>query len=144
MSLGGFVAEKLIFGADQISTGPSSDLRSATHIAHEMIVRYGMSDKLGPRTFGDFGDNVFLGGRTGEEKDYSEKTSEQIDEELKKLMMEAEKRAHHTLTENKEKLEKMVAVLLEKETIEQDEIEAVMGGSQHNKKSSGPGIEIVG
>ena len=143
MSLGGFVAEKLIFGAENISTGPSSDLKSATHIAHEMIVRYGMSEKLGPRTFGDFGDNVFLGGRTGEEKDYSEKTSEQIDEEVKALIVEAEKRAHQTLTKNKEKLEKMVAVLLEKETIEQDEIEAVMGVSQNNKKSSGEGVVVA-
>ena len=143
MSLGGYVVEKLIFGADQLSTGPSSDLKNATHIAHEMIVRYGMSDKLGPRTFGDYGDNVFLGGRTGEERDYSEKTSEQIDEEVKRLMVDAEKLAHHTVTNNKEKLEKMVAVLLEKETIEQEEIEKVMGVSQQNKKSSGGGIEVV-
>ncbi len=144
MSLGGYAVEKLIFGADQLSTGPSSDLKNATHIAHEMVVRYGMSDKLGPRTFGDYGDNVFLGGRTGEERDYSEKTSEQIDEEVKRLMVDAEKSAYHIITQNKEKLEKMVAVLLEKETIEQEEIEKVMGISQHNKKSSGPGIEVVG
>ncbi len=143
MSLGGYVVEKLIFGDDQISTGPSSDLKNATHIAHEMVVRYGMSEKLGPRTFGDYGDNIFLGGRTGEEKDYSEKTAEQIDEEMKRLMMEAEKRAHQTLTQNKEKLEKMVAVLLEKETIEQEEIEAVMGVSQHKKQFFSTGIEVV-
>lgn len=143
MSLGGFVAEKLIFGADQISTGPSSDLKSATHIAHEMVVRYGMSAKLGPRTFGDFGDNVFLGGRTGEEKDYSEKTAEQIDEEVKGLILEAEKRAHQTLTENKEKLEKMVSVLLEKETIEQEEIESVMGVPQGQKLAFGPGLDVM-
>ncbi len=144
MSLGGYAVEKLVFGNDQLSTGPSSDLKNATHIAHEMVVRYGMSDKLGPRTFGDYGDNVFLGGRTGEERDYSEKTSEQIDEEVKKFMLEAEQQAHQTLTKNKEKLEKMVAVLLEKETIEQEEIEAIMGLSQQHKKSSGPGIEIAG
>jgi cell division protease FtsH len=142
MSLGGYVVEKLIFGEDQISTGPSSDLKSATHLAHDMVVRYGMSQKLGPRTFGDYGENVFLGGRTGEEKDYSEKTAEQIDEEVKHLVVEAEKLAKETVIKNREKLDKMVAVLLEKETIEQEEIEAIMGVKQQKNQPNNPGIEI--
>lgn len=142
MSLGGYVVEKLIFGDDQISTGPSSDLKNATHLAHDMVVRYGMSTKLGPRTFGDYGENVFLGGRTGEEKDYSEKTSEQIDEEVKHLVVEAEKKAKDTIIKNREKLDKMVIVLLEKETIEQEELEAIMGVKQAKNEPNYPGIEI--
>ena len=142
MSLGGYVVEKMIFGDDQISTGPSSDLKNATHIAHDMVVRYGMSQKLGPRTFGDYGENVFLGGRTGEEKDYSEKTAEQIDEEVKHLVTEAEKRAKETVTKHRVKLDEMVKVLLEKETIEQEEIEKIMGGPQVKNNPNNPGIEI--
>lgn len=143
MALGGYVVEKLIFGDDQISTGPSSDLKNATRIAHDMVVRYGMNSTLGPRTFGDYGDNVFLGGRTGEEKDYSEKTAEQIDSEVKALMIEAEKRARETVVANREKLDRMVAVLLEKETIEQEEIEAVMGTPQIKENPTRPGVEIT-
>jgi cell division protease FtsH len=107
-----------------------------------MVVRYGMSANLGSRTFGEHEELVFLGGRTGEEKDYSEKTAEQIDAEIKAIMAEAEKKAFDTLTNNKKTLEKMVAALMEKETLEQAEIEAVMGVPQ-GKDPSLPGIEIV-
>ncbi len=143
MSLGGYVVEKLIFGEEELSTGTSSDLKNATHIAHDMVVRYGMSSKLGPRTFGDYGENVFLGGRTGEEKDYSEKTAEQIDEEVKSIVVEAERRAKETVVKHRDKLEAMVKVLLEKETIEQEEIEKIMGGPQVKTDPSRPGIEIA-
>lgn len=143
MALGGYVVEKLIFGDDQVSTGPSGDLKNATHIAHDMVVRYGMSGMLGPRTFGDFGDNIFLGGRTGEEKDYSEKTAEQIDIEVKKLVVEAENRAREIVVANREKLEKMVGALLQKETIEQEEIEKLMGERQVKKDTTRPGVEVA-
>lgn len=142
MSLGGYVVEKLVFGEDQISTGPSSDLKNATHLAHDMVVRYGMSQKLGPRTFGDYGENIFLGGRTGEEKDYSEKTAEHIDEEVMNLVTEAEKRAKETVIKHRDKLENMVKVLLEKETIEQEEIEKIMGEKQLKNQPENPGIEV--
>ncbi len=79
MAMGGYVAEKMIFGDENVSTGPSSDLKNATQIARNMVTRYGMSEKLGPRTFGNHEELVFLGGRTGEEKDYSDKTAEEID-----------------------------------------------------------------
>ena len=142
MSLGGYVAEKMIFGDMELSTGPSSDLKNATSIAHNMVTRYGMSAKLGPRTFGQQEDMVFMGGRTGEERDYSDSTAEAIDQEIKNLMIEAETRARETLTANREKMEKMVAVLIQKETIEQDEIAAIVG--MPPKVSNAPGIEISG
>ncbi len=127
MILGGYTVEKLIFGNDKISTGPSNDLKQATRLARDMITRYGMSDKLGPRTFGEHEELVFLGRELHEERDYSDKTAEEIDKEIRALVEEAEQRATATITANREKLEKMVAILLQKETIEQDEIQEIMG-----------------
>ncbi len=142
MSLGGYVAEKLFFGDAYVSTGPSSDLKNATHIAHNMITRYGMSDTLGPRTFGEQEDLVFMGGRTGEERDFSDKTAEVIDAEIKRLMVEAEATAKKTIEANRATLEKMVAVLLQKETLEQSEIEAIMGRPQKKAVSGAPGVVV--
>ncbi len=132
MSLGGYVVEKMIFGAGEISTGPSSDLRNATKLARSMIMSYGMSETLGARTFGERQEMVFLGSEIHEQRDYSDKTAELIDQEIKRLIGEAETRAKEVLTNNKEKLEKMVAVLMEKETMEQDEIIAVLGKPAHS------------
>ncbi len=142
MALGGYVVEKMIFGDENISTGPSRDLKDATRIARNMVTRYGMNGDMGARTFGDHEELVFLGGRTQEDRDYSEKTAEAIDAEIKKILVEAEHRAKKTIEDNREKLEKLVAALMEKETLEQEEIEAIMGVPQN--KGDRPGIEISG
>lgn len=126
MMLGGYVVEKMIFGEDMVSTGPSSDLRNATRVARDMVTRYGMSDKLGARTFGEREEMIFLGREIHEQVDYSDKTAEDIDLEIKKLIDEAQKRAKEILAANREKMENMVAVLLEKETIEQEDIKKIM------------------
>ena len=126
MTMGGYVVEKMIFGNDQTSTGPSSDLKSATRIARDMVTRFGMSDKLGPRTFGKHDEFVFLGGEVHEDRDYSDKTAEVIDSEINLLVEEATKRAREIVTANKTKLDKMVEVLMVKETIEQDEIVEIL------------------
>ena len=125
MALGGYVVEKMIYGDEMVSTGPSADLRMVTKTAREMVVRYGMSP-LGPRTFGEHDEMIFLGREIHEERDYSDKTAEAIDKEVSALVEEGLKRAKQILTERKDKLEKMVARLLEKETIEQDEIREIM------------------
>ncbi len=125
MILGGYTVEKMIYGENNISTGPSSDLKNSTRLARDMVVRYGMSP-LGPRTFGEHEEMIFLGKEIHEQQDYSDKTAEMIDSEVSKLLSEAEKRAKEVLESKKDKLEKMVAVLLEKETIEQDEIKEIM------------------
>ncbi len=144
MAMGGYVAEKMIFGATQVSTGPSSDLQNATKIARAMVMHYGMSS-LGPRTFGEQDELVFLGREIHEERDYSDKTAEAIDAEVGTLLVEAEKRAKQELMTHREKMEKMVAVLLEKETIEQEEIETIMGGPQKKDyNSDSEGIEVQG
>ncbi len=127
MSLGGYVVEKMVFGDGNISTGPSSDLRNATKLARGMVTQYGMSTKLGPRTFGESEGMVFLGGESHAERDYSDKTAEIIDQEVLALISEAETRARDLMTKNKAAMERMVAALIEKETIEQDEIKAIMG-----------------
>jgi len=126
MALGGYVVEKMIFGEEAISTGPSSDLKNVTQIAKDMVTRYGMS-KLGPRTFGEREEMIFLGKEIHEQQDYSDKTAEAIDKEVSVIIEEAMNRAKDILTNNKEKLEAMVARLMEKETIEQDEIKEIMG-----------------
>ena len=123
VALGGRVAEIMIFGKENLTTGASNDLRVSTRLARTMITQYGMSEKLGPRTYGHKEDVVFLGRDIAEQKDYSEHAAEMIDEEITKLMKEAEKRAEKILTENKSKLEEVVKILLKKEVIEKEEFE---------------------
>ena len=126
MTLGGYVTEKMIYGEENISTGPSSDLQKATQMARDMVTRYGMSDKLGPRTFGRREEMVFLGREIHEERDYSDKTAEEIDKEILIIINEAKERAQKILETNRDKMDKMVEVLLAKETIEQDEIKELL------------------
>lgn len=127
MMLGGYVVEKMIFGDDMLSTGPSSDLSNATKTARNMVMHYGMSSKLGPRTFGAQDEMVFLGKEIHEQRDYSDETARQIDTEIKDLLDQAEKRAREVLTNQKEKMEALVAELLVKETVEQDDVLRILG-----------------
>lgn len=125
--LGGFTAEKLVMG--DVTTGASDDLRRATEIARELVTRYGMSDKLGPRTFGNAEEVVFLGREIHEQRDYSEKTSEKIDEEVSRLIEDASDTAKRILTERRTVLEAIAKTLLEKETLEKEEFEEVCNTS---------------
>lgn len=127
MALGGYAAEKIIFGEEMVSTGPSSDLSNATKLARNMITQYGMNETLGPRTFGQHEEMVFLGREIHEERDYSDKTAEAIDDEVKKLLQEAEERARRVITRHRDRMEKLVAVLMEKETVEEAEIKEILG-----------------
>jgi len=123
--LGGHLTEKNIFG--EVTTGATSDLRRATSLARALITDYGMSEKMGPRTFGDKEEMVFLGRELHENRDYSEKTAEKIDEEISELLVAASKKAEEIIVNHKESLEKVVAALLEKETLEKAEFEALVG-----------------
>jgi cell division protease FtsH len=127
MMLGGYVVEKMVFGDEMVSTGPSSDLRNATRTARDMITRYGMSDKLGPRTFGEREEMIFLGKEIHEQRDYSEKIAEEIDKELRQLLSDAENTAKKIVEQNKTKLDSLVDVLLKKETVEQEELVEILG-----------------
>lgn len=123
MMLGGYVAEKETFG--DITTGPSDDLRRCTAMARELVTRYGMSD-LGPRVFGESQEMVFLGKEIHEQRNYSEQTARLIDEEVAKLVDSALETARDIIRKNKPKLDKIAKTLLEQETIEKEEFEALL------------------
>ncbi|MBI4098835.1 MAG: ATP-dependent metallopeptidase FtsH/Yme1/Tma family protein [Candidatus Magasanikbacteria bacterium] len=130
VALGGYVAEEMIFGKGALSTGPSSDLRQATQLAREMVTQYGMSELLGPRTFGSSDEVVFLGKEMHEGRDYSEKTAEHIDGEVSKLIKDAKLRAEKLLKDKRDVMERVVGVLLEKETLEQEEFNNLVAEAQ--------------
>ena len=126
VSLAGLCTEKLIFG--EASSGSSSDLRSATGLARRMVTDLGMSDKLGPRTYGDKQELVFLGREISETKDYSERTSLEIDREIDRIINEASETATRILTEKKDLLIKLSEALVSRETLDTDELEAIFRG----------------
>lgn len=121
--LGGYVAEKETFG--EVTTGASHDLQQATKLAKSLITQYGMDETLGARTFGEREELIFLGKEIHEQRDYSEKTSELIDQQISAFIAQAQKTAHAILTKNKAQLDKIVKELLEKETLERGDFEAL-------------------
>ncbi|MBP7060746.1 MAG: ATP-dependent zinc metalloprotease FtsH [Candidatus Moranbacteria bacterium] len=123
--LGGYASEKLVFG--DITTGPSNDLERATGMARSMVTRYGMS-RLGARTFGKKDEMVFLGREMHEERNYSEKTAQDIDIEVTHLIDEAFRRATTILTEKRAILDTIAKTLLVKETLEKDEFARIVSG----------------
>ncbi len=125
MFLGGYVAEELVFG--DVTTGPSNDLKRATHMARNIVTRYGMSS-LGIRTFGKNEDVIFLGREVAEEKDYSEKSAEAIDREVHTILTDAKHKALTILKDKRTILDAVAARLLDKETIEKDEFARMMEG----------------
>ena len=126
-SLGGLVAEELILQGES-TTGPSDDLNKATMIARNMVTQWGMSERLGPRTFGNKQELVFLGREIGEQRNYSEKVAEEIDEEVRRLIDHAYQTARTILIENRERLDRLVKILLDVETIEGDDLKRVLDG----------------
>jgi len=123
--LAGYVTEREIFG--QVTTGATSDLRRATGLARKLITDYGMSETLGPRTFGEKDEMIFLGREIHEQRDYSEKAAEQIDKEISNFIDQAVHQAKGLVKTRREFLEKTVAALLEKETLEKEEFESIVG-----------------
>ena len=121
--LGGFLAEKETFG--DVTTGASDDLKKCTRLARELVTRYGMSDTLGPRVFGESQEMIFLGRDIREQKNYSEKTAQAIDEEIAKLISSATEVARGIIQKEKSYLDKIASILLEKETIEKDDFAAI-------------------
>ncbi len=122
--LAGHATEKNIFG--DITTGATSDLKRATKLARSLVVEYGMSEKMGPRTFGEKEELIFLGREISEQRDYSEKTAEAIDKEVGLFITGAYKVACGIIKKEKNKLEKVAQQLLEKETLEREEFEELV------------------
>jgi cell division protease FtsH len=134
--LGGLVAEELKFG--EATTGPQDDLQRATHLARQMVTRWGMSERLGPRTFGRKEEMVFLGREISEQRDYSEKVAEEIDEEVRQIVDKSYATAKRLLGEHKSKLDSIVAALLEEETIEGEALNRVLTGEVVRERAPEP------
>jgi cell division protease FtsH len=125
-TLGGHCSEKLVYG--EMSTGAQNDLEVATNLARKMVCEYGMSDTLGPRTFGHKEEMIFLGREISEQKNYSEKTSEAIDEEIRRLVERAHDQAMRLLTVQRHILDLLTSELIKYETLEGEALERIFGG----------------
>jgi len=123
--LAGHLVEKEIFG--EVTTGATSDLRRATALARSLVTDFGMSDHLGPRTYGEKEEMIFLGREIHEQRDYSERIAEKIDDEITSFIKQGSDKAEAIIKEHQEALERIVAVLLDKETIEKEEFEQLVG-----------------
>lgn len=124
VSLGGYVAELLKFG--DLTTGPSNDLEKATKMARQIVMRFGMTDALGPRTFGETSDMVFLGKEIHEQRDYSDKTAEIIDNEINRIIHEQHTLVQDLIQQQVAKLDLIANRLLEVETLEREQFEALL------------------
>ena len=131
--LAGYVAEKEIF--NEVTTGATNDLEHATRLAKKLVVEYGMSEILGPRTFGERENMVFLGKQISEQRDFSEKTAQIIDQEVSQFINQAYKTAINIVKNKKNYLDKITKILLEKESIERVEFEKIFQENEKNKNS---------
>ena len=127
MTLGGRAAEELVF--DEVTTGAANDLEKVTRTAKNMIMRYGMSEKLGPRTLGHRHDQPFLGREFGHEADYSQEIAREIDDEIRRIIEDAHDRARQVLAEHVEELHRISKILLERETIDRQQFLRLLDGA---------------
>jgi len=126
MTLGGRAAEELVF--HEVTTGAANDLEKVTSTSKHMIMRYGMSEKLGPRVLGRNHDMPFLGRDMGAEPDYSEEIAREIDDEIRRVIEEAHERAVAVLREHMDELHQITELLIERETIDKDQFERLLAG----------------
>jgi len=125
---GGRIAEELIFGAESVTTGAANDLEKVTEIARNMVTKWGMSEKLGPLTYGEDEEEVFLGHSVTQHKVLSDSTAHVIDEEVRQIVERNYQRARQILLDNMDKLHKMAEALIKYETLEPEQIDDVMTG----------------
>ncbi len=126
ISFGGRVAEELVFGPEKVTTGAGSDIEQATAIARRMVTQFGMSDRVGMMAVGDREQEIFLGREFGQRREVSERTSEMVDDEVKRFLDEAHARARTILNENRPLLDRIAATLLERETIDREDMEKLV------------------
>jgi cell division protease FtsH len=130
MTLGGRAAEELVF--HEVTTGAANDLEKVTSIAKQMIMRFGMSEKLGPRVLGRNHDMPFLGREMGAEPDYSEEIAREIDDEIRRVIEEAHELAVNTLKAHMDELHRVSGILIERETIDKDQFERLLAGEDES------------
>jgi cell division protease FtsH len=129
VALGGRIAEELIFGEEEVTTGASNDLQQVARVARQMVTRFGMSDKLGPVALGRQQGNMFLGRDIMSERDFSEETAAAIDEEVRQLVDSAYARAKQVLTDNRHVLDQLAQMLVEKETVDAEELQELLANN---------------
>jgi cell division protease FtsH len=129
VALGGRLAEEIIFGEEEVTTGASNDLQQVARVAKQMITRFGMSDRLGPVALGRQQGNMFLGRDIMSERDFSEETAAAIDEEVRKLVDTAYSRAKEVLVDNRKVLDEIAQMLIEKETVDAEELQEILGNN---------------
>jgi cell division protease FtsH len=126
MTLGGRAAEEIVF--NEVTTGAANDLEKVTHTAKQMVMRFGMSEKLGPRVLGRGHDQPFLGRELGAEPDYSEEVAREIDDEIRRIIEEAHQTAQQVLRDRMDELHRISMILIERETIDKDQFERLLAG----------------
>jgi cell division protease FtsH len=129
VALGGRLAEEIIFGEEEVTTGASNDLQQVARVARQMITRFGMSDRLGPVALGRQQGNMFLGRDIMSERDFSEETAAAIDEEVRKLVDTAYSRAKEVLLNNRQILDQIAQMLIDKETVDADELQDILSNN---------------
>jgi cell division protease FtsH len=137
-ALGGRASEEIFFG--RVTTGAANDLKQATKIARSMVMRYGMSDALGLRTYGEDHGNVFLGRELASSRDYSEEAAKLIDREVRTILDRNYERAREIIRNNRDKLVKLVGRLMDKETLDREEFEALMNEEVTDADAPAPAL----
>ena len=130
VALGGRLAEEIIFGEEEVTTGASNDLQQVARVARQMVTRFGMSDRLGPVALGRQNGNVFLGRDIASDRDFSDETAAAIDEEVRNLVEQAYRRAKEVLVNNRAILDQLAQMLVEKETVDAEELQNILA---HNE-----------
>jgi len=145
VSMGGRVAEEIVFGYDKVSSGASSDISYATGLARDMVTRWGMSDALGPLQYAEADEEVFLGYSVNRQKNMSNETAQAIDKEIRRVVEQGYERAKTLLNEHRKDLDTLAKALLEYETLSGDEIKTVLeGGTIDRGGASRPSIPTAG
>ena len=130
MTLGGRAAEELVF--NEVTTGAANDIEKITHTAKQMVMRYGMSEKLGPRVLGRNSDMPFLGRDMGHEPDYSDELAREIDDEVRRIIEDGHELALKVLREHMDELHRISQILIERETIDKDQFERLLAGEDED------------
>ena len=150
---GGRVAEQLIYGEDHLNTGASSDIMQATELARRMVTEWGMSEKLGPLRYNENQQEVFLGHAITQRQNMSEDTAKLIDEEIRRIVTDGEKKAREVLFANRDKLEAITQALMEFETISGEEVQrpacaarrsCAADDDEETKGPAGPAVPAAG
>ena len=137
-ALGGRVAEEIIFGIEEVTTGASGDITQVTRIARSMVTRFGMSRSLGPIAFGEKEEMIFLGREISEQRNYSEEVARKIDDEVHRIVAEAYERTRHILTSNREVLDDMANALIEYESVDGDRLRSLIARIDQNNGQLNP------